>query len=97
MSHHSSKARGGIFAKFLYLGRLGKESSVIDRRAGSLANLAQNEKHILLAGQSSQQCAFRQRLELLWGDAESADEVAVVANFVEDRAFLARREVQLVV
>ena len=63
----------GLFVQFFHLMGLWKQGRVIDREAGCFADLAQDEEHILLAGQRSQQGAFRQRLEFLWGYAEPVD------------------------
>ena len=67
------------------MNRLREERRLIDRRpsrrrAVRLANLAQDGKHMLLAGQGSKHRAFRQRLELVRGYFEALDEFVVVSN-----------------
>ncbi len=96
MSHDAAQVRGAITLNFFYLGRFGKESCVVNRCAGCFANLAQDEKHILFASQGSKQRAFRQRLKLLRSYMETADEVAVISNLIENGAFFARCKIQAV-
>src|SRR5580700_8668392 len=93
-SRDMAAVRAGLLVELFQLRGLRKKSRVIDGGAACLANLAQDEKHILLAGQRSQQRAFRQRLQFLRGDAQAVDQFAVISNLVEDRAFLLRCEVQ---
>src|SRR5208282_5475480 len=92
---NAAGVRAGIL---LVLGRsrLREEGRVIDPGGADLANLAQDKKHILLAGQGSEQRAFRQDLELLSGYLEALDEFAVVSNLIEDRALFAWREHQMI-
>src|ERR1019366_976290 len=92
--------RDGIFLLVLGPSRLRKERRLSDgtarRGAARLANLAQDEEQILLAGQGSEQRAFRQRLELLRGYPEAFDEVMVVSNLIEDLALFTRRDGQTI-
>jgi hypothetical protein len=53
-------------------------------------NLAKDEKHILLAGQRSQRCAFGERVELFGSYFETRDKFVAVANLVQDGIRLRR-------
>ena len=87
----------GIFLLIRRRSRLREEGRLTDCGAAPrLANLAQDEKHILLAGQGSEHRAFRQRLELLRGYPEALDKFMVASNLIEDLAhFLARASADL--
>ncbi len=89
-------AMSGIFAELLSRSGLWKEGRVINRGAGSLTNLAQDEQHVLLAGQCSQQRAFGERLDLLRGYVEAYDQVTIVLDLIEDRLLLRWPKIELV-
>ncbi len=90
-NQHFAAVWDGVSLLFLGDSRLGEEGRLTDlgtarRGAARLANLAQDGKHMLLAGHGSEHRAFRQRRELLRGYIEAIDELVVFSNQAEDLA-----------
>src|SRR5271156_1120533 len=94
MGHHVAQVRSEIFVQLRGLGGGWKDHRVLWIGASCLANLAQDKEHVLLAGQRTQQHAFGQGLELPRGYLEALDQVSVLSNFFEDRAFVCWWEIQ---
>src|SRR6266404_2424593 len=87
-----ANVRHGFFDRVLIRSdRLELDSLFGRHRAVRLANLAQNEKQVLLAGQSPQQRAMSERVELLPGYFEPGDELMILLKIFPDAEFFRGR------